>query len=222
MKLRKDAPQAMELKDEEKGIIEGYASVFNKVDSYGDTIDPNAYDHIVASGELPTMLFGHDSYSLPIGKWLEMSVDDYGLKVKGQLNLNNARAKEIYDAIKFGSLTGMSVNISMSDDDIDELEDKGRYLIKNVQRLYEISVVSLPADNFARISECKSFDEMQSIKDLEIGLRDAGLSRNQAKAYIAVAKRVLSNQCDVETKAADADVTAINDKVQSILNKLNK
>lgn len=216
--LKKDAPQAMELKTDE-GIIEGYASVFNKVDSYGDTIDPKAYDHVVASGELPTMLFGHDASSLPIGKWLEMSVDEKGLKVKGQLNLNNARAKEVYDAVKFGALTGMSVNIAMSHDDFDEKEDGG-YLIKNVQRLHEISVVSLPADNFARISECKSFEEMQSIKDLEIGLRDAGLSRNQAKAFIAVAKRVLPNQRDVETKATDADMDVINSKIHSILNKM--
>ncbi len=216
--LKKDAPQAMELKTDE-GIIEGYASVFNKVDSYGDTIDPKAYDHVIASGELPVMLYGHDDYSLPIGKWLEMSVDEVGLKVKGQLNLNNARAKEVYDAVKFGSLTGMSVRISMAKDDFEEKEDGGN-LIKNVQRLYEISVVSLPADNFARISECKSFEEMQSVKDLEIGLRDAGLSRNQAKAFIAVAKRVLSPQRDADAKAMNADVVEINSKIQSILNKI--
>ena len=217
--FRKDAPQAMELKDE--GIIEGYASVFGKVDSYGDTIEPKAYDHVCALGALPTMLFGHDSDALPIGKWLEMRVDETGLWVKGQLNLNNARAKEVFDAIKFGALTGMSVNISMDEDDLDEKKEGG-YLIKNVQRLYEISVVPLPADDYARISEVKSldFDKMQDIKDLERGLRDVGCSHNQAKAFIAVAKRVLNAQRDAERKAAIADETEVNSKIRSILNKL--
>ena len=114
MKFNKSAKETqLEISDE--GIIEGYASVFNGVDSYGDTIDPKAFDHVITKGDLPTMLYGHDSMSVPIGKWTEMSVDDVGLKVRGQLNLNNAKAKEVFDAIKFGSLTGLSISFSCSE-----------------------------------------------------------------------------------------------------------
>lgn len=88
----------IEAKDE--GIISGYASVFGGVDSYGDTIDAKAFDHVIAKGDLPTMLYGHNAYSVPIGKWTEMSVDEVGLKVTGQLNLNNEKAREVFDAIK--------------------------------------------------------------------------------------------------------------------------
>ena len=61
---------------------------------------------------------------------------------------------------------------------------------------------------------------MQDIKDLERGLRDVGCSHNQAKAFIAVAKRVLNAQRDAERKAAIADETEVNSKIRSILNKL--
>lgn len=211
----------VEAKDE--GVISGYASVFNKVDSYGDTIDPKAYDAVIASKELPIMLFGHDSHSVPIGKWVSLEKDEIGLKVTGQLNLNNAKAKEVFDAIKFGSLTGLSVGFSVNEDGYDvKDEDEGfGFLIKNIERLYEISVVPLPADNFARIAECKSLDldSINDIKDLEINLRDVGLSRKDAKAFIAKAKSILSSQRDVEEQ--EDFNNEVNLKLQNILNKLN-
>lgn len=46
MKFNKSAKESqLEISDE--GIIEGYASVFNGVDSYGDTIAPKAFDHVI-------------------------------------------------------------------------------------------------------------------------------------------------------------------------------
>ena len=59
-----------------------------------------AYAAVIASKELPIMLFGHDSHSVPIGKWVSLEKDEVGLKVTGQLNLNNAKAKEVFDAIQ--------------------------------------------------------------------------------------------------------------------------
>ena len=169
------------------------------------------------------MLFGHDSHSVPIGKWVSLEKDEIGLKVTGQLNLNNSKAKEVFDAIKFGSLTGLSVGFSVNEDGYDvKDEDEGfGFLIKNIERLYEISVVPLPADNFARIAECKSLDldSINDIKDLEINLRDVGLSRKDAKAFIAKAKSILSSQRDVEEQE-DLN-NEVNLKLQKILNKLN-
>lgn len=216
--VTKNAAQKAEATDE--GIIEGYASVFNGVDSYGDTIDPKAYDDIVESKSMPAMLFGHDDYALPIGKWTELSVDEHGLKVKGQLNLNNARAKEVFDAIKFGALTGMSVRIGVTDDDIEDQKDTGGTYIKHVSDLPEISVVPLPADSYARISACKSvdFEKVHDIKDLEKCLRDAGFSRNDAKGFISKAKSVLTDQRDAEKQVADekAEILA---RIKAISNK---
>ena len=149
--------------------------------------------------------------------------DEIGLKVTGQLNLNNAKAKEVFDAIKFGSLTGLSVGFSVNEDGYDvKDEDEGfGFVIKNIERLYEISVVPLPADNFARIAECKSLDldAINDIKDLEMNLRDVGLSRKDAKAFIAKAKSILSSQRDVEEQ--EEFNNEVNLKLQNILTKLN-
>ena len=58
-------------------------------------------------------------------------------------------------------------------------------MIKSVGRLFEISVVSFPADGAARITEVRSedLDEIESIRDLEGFLRDAGgFSKSAATA----------------------------------------
>ncbi len=225
MKFNKSAKESqLEISDE--GIIEGYASVFNGVDSYGDTIAPKAFDHVITKGDLPTMLYGHDPMSVPIGKWTEMSVDDVGLKVKGQLNLNNAKAKEVFDAIKFGSLTGLSICFSCSEEGYEQKDPDdlcSGCLIKAIDRLYEISVVNLPADDNARISSYKSadFNDCNDIKGFEKCLRDAGFSRSKAKEIISVAKRVL-NQCDAGRETHDHVDNDIDERIKSIFMKYRK
>ena len=101
----------------EEGSIEGYASVFGGVDSYGDTIEKTAFDNVIKSGQKPLMFYQHNRWSIPIGVWEEMSVDEKGLKVKGRLNLELEEAREVYSALKFGSLNGMSIGFRMKDKD---------------------------------------------------------------------------------------------------------
>ena len=93
----------------EEGVIEGYASVFGGVDSYGDTIEPTAFDNVIKSGQKPLMFYQHDRWSLPIGVWEELRVDEKGLYVRGRLNLELEEAREVYSALKFGPLNGLSI-----------------------------------------------------------------------------------------------------------------
>lgn len=178
------------------GTIVGYASVFGGIDSAGDTISPFAYNNILDKA-MPAMLFNHDDWELPIGKWTEMSVDEKGLKVKGQLNLEDERAKKIYQAIKFGSINGLSVRLLLDEEDLEYSKDYTSCLIKNVKRLPEISVVTMPADDCARIDSCKSID---NVRDFESALRDLGASQKQALTIISQAKKLFANQSDSDNK----------------------
>lgn len=199
------------------GVVEGYASVFNQIDSYGDTIASTAYDKVLEEKQTPLMFFNHDRNEIPIGKWTSLSKDERGLKVVGQLDLAQAKAQEIYNAIKFGSITGLSVGMSVNPEKYEDAGD-GNFVIKEVNKLYEISIVNFPADTYARILNCKSvdFSSCKNITEFEKSLRDAGCSRNQAKELISVAKRVLINQRDVD-KQDNAD--EVLNKIQNILKK---
>lgn len=197
------------------GYISGYCSVFGQVDTYVDTIEPHAYDAVVASGTKPLMFFNHSSYGVPIGVWDKMSVDERGLFIEGRLNLNNSKGKEVFDALKFGSMNGLSVSIGMMDEDID-YDAGGIRHIKNVRELKEVSIVNFPADKNARISDIKS-DKINSIRDVEHSLCEVGFSQSDAKGVIALVKTALTKeQRDAEEAKAEE---AIKAHIFSILNR---
>lgn len=205
------------LTTESEGKIKGYASVFGGIDCYNDTIEKNAYDNVIKEGILPKMFFNHDELSLPIGKWESMSVDDKGFLLEGSLNLELEKAKELYSAIKFGSVDGLSIGFGMNDGDFEYDKDDVRH-INNISQLYEVSIVTFPADGNARISDIKSLDDLDSLSEIEHYLRDAGsFSRKDATSIVSRIKRVLSHQSDSEK---EQDFTSVVEKLRKLNQKL--
>ena len=203
----------------EEGSIEGYASVFGGVDSYGDTIEKTAFDNVIKSGQKPLMFYQHNRWSIPIGVWEELSVDEKGLKVKGRLNLELEEAREVYSALKFGSLNGMSIGFRMHDRDY-EYDDNDICHIKNISELLEISIVNFPADKEARIDNVKSEDrDLNDIRDCEHYLRELGISKKMAQKLISVIKTPKAAVSDSQ-KSEDAKLAAELDKIQQKLNKI--
>lgn len=203
----------------EEGSIEGYASVFGGVDSYGDTIEKTAFDNVIKSGQKPLMFYQHNRWSIPIGVWEEMSVDEKGLKVKGRLNLELEEAREVYSALKFGSLNGMSIGFRMKDKDY-EYDDEDICHIKNISELLEISIVNFPADKEARIDNVKSEDrDLNDIRDCEHYLRELGISKKMAQKLISVIKTAKAAVSDSQ-KSEDAKLAAELEKIQQKLNHI--
>ena len=204
----------------EEGSIEGYASVFGGVDSYGDTIEKTAFDSVIKSGQKPLMFYQHNRWSLPIGVWESLSVDEKGLKVKGRLNLELEEAREVYSALKFGSLNGMSIGFRMKDKDY-EYDDEDICHIKNISELLEISIVNFPADKAAQIDSVKSeeLDGLHDIRDCEHYLRELGISKKMAQKLISVIKSAKAAVSDSQ-KSEDVKLAAELDKIQQKLNKI--
>lgn len=188
-----------ELKMEgDAGQIQGYAVVFNGVDSYGDTILKGAFEKTLKKNGLPKMFLMHDSYDLPIGKWMVAEEDDKGLRVEGELTLGIGRALDTYAALKHQTLDGLSIGYMLSKGDYEPSEkmESGR-IIKNVSMLLEVSPVVFPADRKARISAVKTdqamaeIAKMETIRDYECFLRDAGgMSKGLTEALVSRAKVV--------------------------------
>lgn len=209
---------------QEEGVIEGYASVFGGIDSYGDTIEPTAYDNIISEGQKPLMFYQHDRWGVPIGRWEELSVDSKGLKVKGRLNLELKEAQDVYSALKFGSLNGMSIGFRLRDRDY-EYDDNDVCHIKNISELLEISIVNFPADKSARVMGVKAdpedLEELKDIRDCERYLRDLGISKKMAQSIISVIKAKKNSMSDSEDgiKAKTAELSEIQQKLNLILGK---
>lgn len=187
--------------------FEGYASKFNLVDSYGDTILPGAYADTLKQNGQPKM-YGEHSYflggsGLPIGKW-QASEDDTGLYVRGELTKGMSLANDYHAALKHGTIDGLSVGGMLSPADYEEKDTGGR-IIKRWTKLVEVSIVAFPADKHARVDldTVKSamlsaeISHLETIKDFERFLRDAGgLSKGLALALTSRAKSIFRSDSD--------------------------
>lgn len=174
----------------QEGEIEGYASTYGTVDYAQDVILAGAYDDVIASKELPVMLFNHESYNLPIGKWEYISSDAKGLYVKGKLNLELDSAKQIYSSIKFGSISGISVRLNVDYDDIEFKEDCR--VISKVKRVPEISIVSFPCNTEARITSVKAYSSQAITTEIELKkfMLEAGITDVTSDFILSKAKEL--------------------------------
>lgn len=174
----------------------GYASKFNDIDSYNDTIAPSAYTKTLENRKRPVrMRWNH--YGEIIGKWITIREDDYGLYVEGELTPNHSKAEDVYALLKHGAIDGLSIAFYLKDFDI---KHDGVRVLKEID-LVEISVVEEPADLGARIEDIKSaVTEAKTLKEIETLLRDAGkFSRTEATAIVSRVKSIVEPS-DSETK----------------------
>lgn len=191
------------------GTVEGYGSVFGVRDNYDDVIAKGAFiqslkDH-KAAGTMPAMLWQHDA-DKPIGVWTEMVEDEKGLRIKGQLAMETVKGKEAHALLKMGALNGLSIGFMSKEWSYDR-DTEVRTL--TAIDLWEVSLVTFPANEKARVTNVKSADELQAPKDAEKVLRDAGFSKSDATAFVSRVMRMgevrsdSANSTAVAMKAAD-------------------
>jgi len=133
---------------EDDGSIEGIAWAWSP-DRVGDVIEKGAF----AGANMPIpMLFGHDQND-PVGVWTEAVEDSEGLRLKGNLLVNEvARAKEVRALVKSGAVRGISIGFITKS--ASPRKGGGR-LIKSLEWL-EASLVAIPMHPGARVTSAKS------------------------------------------------------------------
>jgi HK97 family phage prohead protease len=198
METKRLALDALELKFDDGAMkFAGYASIFNGVDAYGDTIQPGAYKATIGKRDRPIrMRWNH--YGPVIGKWVKMAEDEKGLFVEGELTPGHSQAEDVYASLKHGAVDGMSIGYIPKS--WEQTNEETR-LLKEIH-LVEISVVEEPADLGAKVGEVKSIIEAcESYKELEALLRDAGgFSRTDAKLLLARMKSMALREAESESE----------------------
>lgn len=208
MELKTLTVEAVEFKFDEarKGFFSGYASKFNGVDSYGDTILPGAYAQTLSNRQRPIqMRWNH--LGPVIGKWTKAVEDDHGLYVEGELTPGHSVADDVYALMKHGAVNGLSIGFRIPPGG--SAKDGKLRQLKRID-LVEISVVEEPADLGARIGDVKSaIGDIESLKQAEAFLRDGcGLSWTAATALVSQIKSVALRDGDAEAKRLAAEVAA--------------
>ena len=148
-------------------------------------------------------LWQHDP-SEPIGVWTEMREDATGLYVKGQL-ADTQRGREALSLMSLGAMSGLSIGYSTEAYSVDD-KTGVRYL--DAVKLWEVSPVTFPANDAARVTGVKNM----TVRDFEQFLRDNGFSRKAAEAITASGFKAMQGEpaADLEEKQGEpADVQAL-------------
>lgn len=183
--------------------IVGYANTTAK-DRHGDIITRDAWDSPEAFKNYannPIVLAFHDA-SKPIGKVLEHEVTNKGLKVVAEIS---KAAGDIYEFVREGILKTFSVGFRVKDADYDEKSDT--FFIKALE-LFEISVVSIPANAGSTFSVKKSFDNEEDYEDFK-----KAFTKPEVEKEETIIEKTIKASIDEE------DLAKLTDSIEKLLDK---
>lgn len=142
-------------------VVEGYANTTDK-DRHGDIILQEAWTKGGLDNYLknPIILAFHD-HSKPIGKMVDYFLDSKGLKIVAEIS---KAAGNLYDLVKEGIVKSFSVGFMVKDADYDATTDI--FVIKDVE-LFEVSVVSVPANPSSVFSVRKNFESEEEYNEFK-------------------------------------------------------
>lgn len=159
--------QIFEARKAENGdkIIRGYATTFNDpylLYDWGDykvyeQIDRHAFDECDMSDVI--MQYDHEGrvFARTSNNTVELSTDDHGLAVEGNLS-GTTLGGEVYEEVSGGYSTKMSMRFRVAEDKREVTEDHENNIttvmrtITKISKLYDVSVVSIPANDGTEIS----------------------------------------------------------------------
>lgn len=143
--------------DEKAGIIKGYGSYFGNKDSDNDVITKGAYKKTIAeNGDRVKYLYQHDM-NQPIGKMTELYEDDKGLVFVAEI-AKTQLGNDVVELMKSGVITENSVGIMPM-----QKNNKSDYREITEVKLYEISAVTLAANDQAKILDVKGNVDVEKL-----------------------------------------------------------
>lgn len=130
-------------------VVEGYALKFGtlseKLGNFVETIDKRALEGVDLSDV--RMFLNHDSSKLlarTASNTLTLTVDDIGLKFRAMLP-NTSDGRDALELVKRGDLNQCSFGFTVAKDAWGKHQDTNLRSIQKIGKLFEISLVSIPA-----------------------------------------------------------------------------
>jgi HK97 family phage prohead protease len=167
------------------GEFSGYASVYDVVDVYREVVARGAFEKSLkkwqGKGRLPPSLWQHRAAE-PLGPHTLMREDEKGLYVEGKLLVDEvARAREARALMKAKAVGGMSIGYNVI---VDEYNKETQLLTLKEVDLWEVSIVTFPANEAAVIQDVKTQfgDKLPTVRQFEEFLRESGFSKAHATA----------------------------------------
>ena len=153
-----------EVEQEERKIVTGYASTFNEPYTlfenddwrFNEVVDVRAFDNTDMSDVI--MQYDHEGrvFARMSNNTLTVTPDEKGLLIEADLG-GTELGRQLYEEIRGGYTNKMSFGFTVDGEETRDMEDvDGKALtvrtITSVRKLYDVSAVSLPANDATSIS----------------------------------------------------------------------
>ena len=156
--------KAPDTEEEKTMVVEGYASTFNEpYELYSDSevrileqVDPKAFDE----ADMSDVIFQYDHRGRVFARMsngtLDVNPDEHGLAIRADLGGTDI-GRQLYEEIRGGYTTKMSYGYTVTADKWDETRGEDGVLteirtITKISKVYDVSAVSLPANDGTSIT----------------------------------------------------------------------
>ena len=172
------------------GMVEGYANCFNNLDLNGDVVEPGAFTKTIAervkTGRVPFLDSHQWDAAHTIGSVVDASEDAKGLRYVAKLSktpsAQEIRTKMLEGHLKYNSIGFDPVRESYRPDDMPGQAGK-KQMVRHLHelKLFEVSVVPIPANEESAITGCKAVTPFQ---DLPLAARDRAWDAGAAEKRV--------------------------------------
>lgn len=183
---------------EDEKLVRGYATTFEEPyllysdGSYElwEVVDRHAFDKTDVSDVI--MQYDHEGrvFARTKNGTLTLAADDHGLLIEANLG-GTAIGRELYEEIKGGYTNKMSFGFTVRGDDWDRKMENGIEIstrrITEIEKLYDVSAVSIAANNATEIST-------RSLADGEIAKLKAERLEREKKEALEQKRTALRNR----------------------------
>lgn len=197
--------KTIEMKADESGIIEGYFSTYDKEpDSYGDIIEPGAFTETIKkreeTGHPFPLCFNHD-FSAVIGAVDSIKDTEKGPYIKAHF-LDTQLAQDVRKMLLSGAIYQFSFAYEVLDrrNPTKDEEKAGIFNVLQKLEVFEISVVTVPANQNAVATEVKSAEP-----ETKAGKRNSKADEDVIRQIRDLAQSLLDEDDDTKPEEPDRD-----------------
>lgn len=192
--------------DEETGMIAGFFSTYDKTpDSYGDIIEPGAFTETFKkreeTGHPFPLCFNHD-FSAVIGSVNSIEDQEKGPYIEAGF-LDTQLAQDVRKMVKSGAIWQFSFAYDVLEGRAPTKEEKAEGIENVLTKLdvYEISIVTVPANQNAVATEVKSVEP-----ETKQGKRNSKADEDVIRQIRDLAQSLLDDEGeDIKPEEEDAD-----------------
>ena len=196
----------MEGAEEERKVVSGYASTFEEPYmlfsgegwEYWEVVDRSAFDNTDMSDVI--MQYDHQGrvFARTRNNTLEVRPDDEGLFIEADLG-GTEIGRELYEEIRGGYTDKMSFGFTVNGESEDREKDANGIMkftrrITSIEKLYDVSAVSIPANDGTSIGA----DAVQRSLD---AARDGVISRIEAERLQEEKLKLAKRKAEIRAKA---------------------